>query len=119
MGRPIPASQFSQLAGYFPCTHLVGVSGWDNVTLSSGLRSLTLGGCFKQSVDNVVLPSGLQSLTFGACFNQKMDKLTLPGSLQSLIFGFEFNKSMDMVGVRDLFARGYFTGLVPNTVHRT
>ena len=27
MGQPIPASQFSHLAGYFPCTHAVGVSG--------------------------------------------------------------------------------------------
>ena len=30
MGQPIPASQFSQLAGYFPCTHSVGVSGGDS-----------------------------------------------------------------------------------------
>ena len=67
----------------------------DNLTIPSGLQSLTFGDKFNQSMDNTTLPSGLQSLTFGWDFNQSMDNMTLPSGLQSLTFGVGFNQSMD------------------------
>ena len=42
MGQPIPASQFSQLAGYFPCTHSVGVSGVDPKVDTKVVRGLAV-----------------------------------------------------------------------------
>ena len=36
MGWPIPTSQFSELAGYTPCTHSLGVSGGDHSHRSEG-----------------------------------------------------------------------------------
>ncbi len=47
-------------------------------------------------MDNVSLPSGLQSLTFSSSFNQSMDNVALPDGLQSLTFGNDLNQSMDM-----------------------
>ena len=73
----------------------------DNVNLPNGLKTLTFGHCFNQSMDCVNLPPAMQSLTFGGRFNQSMENVTLPNGLQSLTFGVHFNQSMDKVEIPD------------------
>ena len=55
------------------------------------VRALQLSHGFNQSLDNVTLPSGLRSLTFGFFFNQSLDNTTLPSGLQSVTFGKGFH----------------------------
>ena len=55
-----------------------------NVTLPTGLQSLTFGKAFNQNIDNLTLPNGLQSLTFGEAFNQSMDNVTLSIGVQRI-----------------------------------
>ena len=64
--------------------------------LPAGLRTLTFGELFNQSLDKTALPACLQTLTFGYCFNQSLDKTALPAGLQTLTFGGQFNQSLDI-----------------------
>lgn len=42
------------------------------VNLPKGLRSLTFGSLFNQSLDGVLLPMHMDTLTMGFCFNQSI-----------------------------------------------
>ena len=68
-------------------------------SLPSGLKNLTFGLRFNQSLDNVSLPSGLQSLTFGSAFNQSLDNVSVPSGLQSLTFGGDSKQRLDNVSL--------------------
>jgi len=57
----------------------------------NGLKKITFGCNFNQSVDN--LPLGLKRLRFSHNFNQPVDNL--PIGLQRLTFGYEFNQPLD------------------------
>ena len=59
----------------------------NNVTLPRGLRSITVGFCFDQSLDVVTLPRGFQSIASGNHFDQSPDNVTLLGGQQILTFG--------------------------------
>ena len=69
----------------------------DGMNLPSGLQSLTFDYHFNQSLDHLKLPSSLNSLKFGYCFDQTLDRVNLPSGLQSLTFGYNFNQSLDRV----------------------
>ena len=56
-----------------------------------GLKSLTFGNNFNQSVDN--LPSGLEELVLGDNFNQSVDNL--PSGLQELTISKNYDKPLD------------------------
>ena len=56
------------------------------MTWPAGLRTLTFGQNFNQSLDNVTWPAGLQSLTFGEHFEQSFANVTWPAGLESLTF---------------------------------
>ena len=57
------------------------------MNLPSGLRSLTFGEDFNQSLQPVTWPSSLRSLSLGDAFNQSLENVLLPDSLQYLTFG--------------------------------
>ena len=56
----------------------------DNMTVATGLQSLTFEGHFNQRLDNMTVATGLQSLTFEGHFNQRLDNMTVATGLQSL-----------------------------------
>ena len=69
-----------------------------DVTLPSGLQSLTFGHTFSQNIESVKSPRGLQSLAFGSKFNQIMDNVILPSGLQNLSFGHQFQSEHAQYG---------------------
>ena len=64
-----------------------------NVTLSSGLQSTTLGDCVHHKMESVT--SDLQRITFGGSSKQNKENVTLPIGLRSFIFGDYFSQCMD------------------------
>ena len=69
----------------------------DNVTLPSGLQSITFGFRLDQSPDAVTLPSDLQGIPFGFCFVQGLGAVSLPSGLQSVTFGSRLVQGLDAV----------------------
>ena len=67
------------------------------VRFPHGLKSLTFGLCFNQSMDYVELPASLEFLIFGESFNQSLEHLILPDGLQSLTFSEAFDQSLEYV----------------------
>eukprot|EP00438_Fugacium_kawagutii_P034288 Skav220345 [mRNA] locus=scaffold2224:151673:170259:+ [translate_table: standard] len=72
---------------------------FQDLTLPSGLRHLTVGSLFNESLQQVNLPRGLQSLVLGNSFNQVLEKNALPASLERLTFGYQFNQSLEHVNL--------------------
>ena len=78
------------------------------VTLPSGLQSLTFGGKLNQGFLRATLPSSLESLTVGHDFNsfferfpqmpeQNLERVILPSGLRNLTFGHLFTHSLQGV----------------------
>ena len=86
------------------------------VTLPGSLQTLSFGSDFDQSLEGVILPSSLKSLTFGHQFNQRLEGISLPSSLQNLAFGHDFEPTYDGMtlalpdGLQSLTLSGLFDG---------
>lgn len=76
---------------------LVNLFYWRHCKAKDGLRSLTFGSHFDQSLDDVKLPGSLRHLTFGDHFDQSLDNAILPSSLESLTLGCWFNQDLQNV----------------------
>jgi len=61
---------------------------------AAGLRALTLGWQFDQSLDGEALPKGLEILTVVGVYNRPLDRVQLPPGLKALTLGGHFDRPL-------------------------
>lgn len=65
--------------------------------IERGIKTVTFGDHFNESIEGVEFPEGVRTIIFGDSFNSSIEGVLWPSSLRTVIFGDHFNQSVEEV----------------------